>query len=304
MSDEKLPPLAALRAFEAAARLASFARASEELDVTPGAISQQVRLLEDYAGQPLFRRLGRRVELTDPARAALPQLIEAFERLRDAARLLRQPLRRKRIAISCAPSFAAKWLAGRLERFQLAHPDIEVWLSADMTVVDLSVADIDLAIRYGPGGYPGASSERFLSETVTPVCGPDMAAALAQPSDLASAALIHDDSAELDPSCPDWPSWLAARGLQHADPRRGLRFNQTSLVIEAAASGRGVALAKRHIAQADIDAGRLVVPFGGDDTPVNFAYWLVRPKGRSMTPALQAFLSWLKAEAHVDDYAI
>lgn len=300
MSDDRLPPLNALRAFEAAARRASFTKAAEELDVTPGAISQQIRLLEETVGQPLFRRLGRHVELTDPARLALPALQDAFVKLDEAARTLRLPLRRSRVSVSVAPSFAAKWLVPRMDTFQNAHPDVEVWISADMKVVDFALDDVDVAIRYGPGLHEGVTAEKLLAESVVPVCSPALLEGptpLNAPTDLAAHTLLHDGSPENDPSCPDWPMWLAARGLEAIDARKGPRFNQASLVIEAAASGRGIALAKRAIAQQDLDSGRLVIPFADTSSPVAFSYWLVRPRGRSMTPALKDFLDWLKAEA-------
>jgi LysR family glycine cleavage system transcriptional activator len=305
MQDERLPPLNALRAFEAAARRASFTKAAEELDVTPGAISQQIRLLEETVGQPLFRRLGRHVELTDPARMALPSLQDAFAKLDEAARTLRLPLRRSRVSVSVAPSFAAKWLVPRMDAFQEAHPDVEVWISADMKVVDFAIDDIDVAIRYGPGLYEGVTAEKLLAESVVPVCSPTLLSGpkpLVEPANLAEHTLLHDGSPENDPSCPDWTMWLAARGLDHIDARKGPRFNQASLVIEAAASGRGVALAKRAIAQQDLDSGRLVIPFADEGSPVAFSYWLVRPRGRTMTPALRHFLDWLKGEAGIEGF--
>jgi LysR family glycine cleavage system transcriptional activator len=299
MAQDRLPPLNALRAFDSAARHLSFARAAEELDVTPGAISQQIRVLEDFVGQPLFRRLGRTVELTDPGKAAAPALREAFDKLHDAARLLQMPLRRGRVAVSAAPSFAAKWLVPRLEAFQARHPDVEVWISADMAVVDFAVDDVDVAIRYGPGLYPNVHAERLMSESVVPVCSPGLLATLETPADLARVTLLHDGSPENDPTCPDWAMWLKARGVDGVDPRPGPRFNQGSLAIEAAISGRGVALAKRAIAQADLDAGRLAIPFADQGSPVAFAYHVVWPRGRTMTPGLKAFVAWVREEAGV-----
>jgi LysR family transcriptional regulator, glycine cleavage system transcriptional activator len=297
MSHDRLPPLNALRAFDSAARHLSFARAAEELDVTPGAISQQIRVLEDFVGQPLFRRMGRSVELTDPGRAAAPALREAFEKLHDAARLLHLPLRRGRVAVSAAPSFAAKWLVPRLESFQERHPDVEVWVSADMAVVDFAVDDVDVALRYGAGLYSGVHCERLLSESVVPVCSPSLQERLKSPRDLAGVTLLHDGAPENDPTCPDWAMWLKARGVEGVDPRPGPRFNQGSLAIEAATAGRGVALAKRAIAQSDLDAGRLVIPFADEGSPVAFAYHLVWPRGRTLSPAVKAFIAWVREMA-------
>lgn len=299
-SNDRLPPLNALRAFEAAARRMSFTKAAEEMNVTPGAISQQIRQLEDFAGTPLFKRTGRSVLLTDAAQACLPLVREAFEQIGEAGRIMRAPARRGRVMVSCAPSFAAKWLAPKLESFHQAHPGIEAWVSADMQLTDFNTADADIAIRYGTGRYDGLKVEKLLDETVLPVCSPqllDGPDAIRRPADLARHTLIHDESPENDPSCPDWASWLAARGVTDVDAARGSRFNQAVLVIEAAASGRGVALAKRAIAQAELDAGRLVAPFADGSTPIDFSYWIVWPKGRHLTPDVRAFIAWVKQAA-------
>ena len=298
--DDRLPPLNALRAFEAAARLLSFTRAAEELNVTPGAISQQIRQMEEFAGTPLFRRTGRSVLLTDAAQASLPLVRDAFERISEAARIMRTPARRGRVMISCAPSFAAKWLAPRLERFHRAHQGVEAWISADMALTDFNTADADIAIRYGRGRYEGLKAEKLLDEMVLPVCSPrllDGPDAIRKPADLGRHILLHDESSDADPSCPDWTSWLAARGVSRMDGQRGPRFNQSALVIEAAAAGRGVALAKQAIAAADLDAGRLIAPFADGSTPVEFGYWIVWPKGRHLSADVRAFISWIRQEA-------
>ncbi|MEM1391067.1 MAG: transcriptional regulator GcvA, partial [Pseudomonadota bacterium] len=253
---DRLPPLNALRAFEAAARRLSFTKAAEELNVTPGAISQHIRQLEDYAGTPLFKRTGRSVLLTDAAQAALPMVRDAFDQIAEAGRIMQQPARKGRVMVSSAPSFAAKWLAPRLDRFHTLHQDVEAWVSADSGLTDFTTADADFAIRYGAGNYDGLKIEKLLDETVLPVCSPKLlegADAIRKPSDLSKHTLIHDVSAEVDPSCPDWNSWLKARGAgADVDGDRGPRFNQSALAIEAAASGRGVVLAKRAIAASDI----------------------------------------------------
>lgn len=293
------PPYAAFRAFEAAARHASFAKAADELGVSPAAVSQQIQSLEAYAGQPLFRRLGRGVELTDVGKAAFRHASEGLGALAEAARVMRLPLRSQRVSVSAAPSFAMKWLVPRLERFKEQHPDVEVWIAADMQVTDFATSDVDIAIRYGPGGYRDTNSERLLAESVLPICSPALLGdeGLKEPADLARFALLHDESAEQDPSCPTWEMWLRARGLDSVDGRRGLRFNLASLVIEAAIAGKGVALAKRQLAAADIALGRLVAPFGESATPLNFAYWMVWPRGRTLTPALKSFMEWMRVEA-------
>jgi LysR family glycine cleavage system transcriptional activator len=297
---EVIPPYLSLRVFEAAARLSSFSRAADELGITAGAVSQHIRVLEEFAGQPLFRRLGRGVELTEAGRAAFGHASAAMAEVLQAGRAMRASLRGRRIAISTAPSFASKWLIPRLSRFQEQWPDIEVRMSADMALVDFAVSDIDLAIRYGPGGYEGLHCERLMSESVVVVASPrllDGRGPLRTVADLAGLPLIHDDATERDPSCPSWSMWFAARGARRDDAERGLRFNQSSLAIEAAVAGKGLVLAKRQLALRDIGEGSLVTAFDDQTAPVSFAYWLVWPRGRRFEPAQVAFLEWLRQQA-------
>ncbi|HEX4711116.1 transcriptional regulator GcvA [Phenylobacterium sp.] len=301
----RLPPLNALRAFEAAARHLNFSRAADELSVTPGAVSQQIQNLEDYVGAALFKRTPKGLLLTDAAQTALPALREAFDRLAEAASLLTAAVDGRRLTLTAPPSFAAKWLVPRLGAFEQAHPQVDVWLSAAIELVDLSAGEVDVAIRYGAGRYPALEVHRLFSETVIPVASPDHLAEhpLATPADLANHILLHDGSPDLDDSCPDWSMWLAARGLKNIDAMRGPRFNQSSLVIEAAVNGRGVALAKRTLAQADLEAGRLVAPLQ-IATAVDFAYYLVHPKAKGRLPQVKAFVSWIEAQAQAHEQAL
>ena len=305
MERRRLPPLNALRAFEAAARHLNFSRAADELAVTPGAVSQQIQNLEDYVGASLFKRTPKGLLLTDAAQTALPALREAFDRLAEAASLLTAAVDGRRLTVSVAPSFAAKWLVPRLGKFEAAHPQVDVWLSADMEVVDFALGEIDLAIRYGAGRYPGLEVVKLMSETVIPVASPELLEInpINEPADLANHILLHDGSPDADESCPDWAMWLAARGVRGVDGARGPRFNQSSLVIEAAVNGRGVALAKQTLAQADLDAGRLVNPFQ-DATVVDFAYYIVHPKAKGRLSQVKAFVAWLLAEAEAHERAL
>jgi LysR family glycine cleavage system transcriptional activator len=301
----RLPPLNALRAFEAAARHLNFSRAADELSVTPGAVSQQIQNLEDYVGVTLFKRTPKGLLLTDPAQIALPALREAFDRLAEAASMLTAAVDGRRLTVSVAPSFAAKWLVPRLGRFEALHPLVDVWLSAGLELVDFSGGEVDVAIRYGAGRYPGLEVARLMQETVIAVASPDLLAQ--QPlnvlGDLANHVLLHDGSPDADESCPDWTMWLAARGVRGVDGGRGPRFNQSSLVVEAAVGGRGVALAKRTLAQADLDAGRLVAPFQ-IATAVDFAYYVVHPRAKGRLPQVKAFVAWLTAEAEAHEAAL
>jgi LysR family glycine cleavage system transcriptional activator len=301
----RLPPLNALRAFEAAARHLNFSRAADELSVTPGAVSQQIQNLEDYVGAALFKRTPKGLLLTDAAQTALPALREAFDRLAEAASLLTAAVDGRRLTLTAPPSFAAKWLVPRLGAFEQLHPQVDVWLSAGIELVDLTAGEVDVAIRYGSGRYPGLEVRRLISETVIPVISPEhiKEQPLDTPEDLKNHILLHDGSPDLDDSCPDWTMWLAARGLRGVDGMRGPRFNQSSLVIEAAANGRGVALAKRTLAQADLDAGRLIAPLQ-IATAVDFAYYLVHPKAKGRLPQVKAFISWIEAEAEAHEAAL
>jgi LysR family glycine cleavage system transcriptional activator len=301
----RLPPLNALRAFEAAARHLNFSRAADELSVTPGAVSQQIQNLEDYVGVALFKRTPKGLLLTDPAQIALPALREAFDRLADAASMLTAAVDGRRLTVSVAPSFAAKWLVPRLGLFEALHPQVDVWVSAGMELADFNSGEIDLAIRYGAGRYPGLEVVRLMQETVAPVASPELLERLPlnEPSDLANHVLLHDGSPDADDSCPDWTMWLAARGVRGVDGSRGPRFNQSSLVIEAAVGGRGVALAKRALAQADLEAGRLISPFQ-ITTHVDFAYYAVYPKAKGRMPQVKAFVGWLVAEAEAHEASL
>lgn len=297
---KSLPPLNALKVFEAAARHMSFTKAAEELHVTPGAVSQQIKTLEDFIGGRLFRRTKRALLLTDAAQASLPILREAFDKLDEAARILTARGDSRRLTVSVAPSLAAKWLVPRLDRFQEKNPDIEVWISADMEVVDFAVDDVDLAIRYGAGTYPGLEVELLMEESILPVCSPRLLQGdnpLRTPSDLAFHPLLHDGSPDTEEHfSSNWAMWLKAAGVTGVDAKRGATFNQSSLAIEAAVAGKGVALAKSTIALADLEAGRLVAPFDLS-TPSSFSYFLVHPASKARNNAVKAFKKWLREEA-------
>jgi len=296
---KQIPPLNGLRVFEAAARHLSFTKAAEELNVTPGAVSQQIKALEDFLQTPVFRRQKRSLLLTDEAQASLPILREGFDKLAEAGKILSAKADTGRLTVSVAPSLASKWLVPRLDRFQEAHPEIDVWVSADMDVVDFAVDDVDLAIRYGSGRYPGLVIDHLMAEKIVPVCSPQLLTSehpLKSPQDLVHHTLLHDSSPDKDENCPNWPMWLKAAGVCHKQGERGLKFNQSSLVIEAAVAGKGVALAKSALALADLEAARLVIPFDLT-TPTDFGYYIVHPPSKSSSQAVKLFTAWLKEEA-------
>jgi LysR family glycine cleavage system transcriptional activator len=298
----RLPPLNALRAVEASARHRSFTKAADELAVTPAAVSHQVKALEDLLGVTLFRRTKRAWLLTDEAQAVLPGIRDGFERLLAAVEQLGAVGKTGVLTVSLAPSFAVKWLLPRLDRFQAAHPEIDVRVAASMELVDFGVGDVDVAIRYGAGSYSDLMVERLVSDTVYPVCSPDLLKgphALTSPDRLRHHVLLHDDSPDDDETCPTWQMWLKAAGVAGIDAARGPRFNQSSLVLEAAILGRGVALAKSTLADADVAAGRLVRPFYVS-VPVNFAYYVVYPETKAALPKVRLFHDWLRQEAAND----
>lgn len=295
----RLPPLRSLRAFEAAARHLSFARAAEELHVTPAAISQQVKILEDHLGLALFRR-GTGVTLTEPAAAGLPLVSDAFDRLERAVDRLRAGRDTRPLVVSTPPSFAARWLIPRLERFQARHPDIELRLSASTRLVDFDTEDVDLAIRYGAGLYSGLHVERLKAEAVVAVAHPRLAETLRQPADLLGAMLLHNEGMNWDPTYPDWPRWLAEAGVAETEgaagpPLRLRPFGDANLVIQAAMAGLGAALVWHTLVAEDLESGRLVALFPAQ--PLTNAYHLVCPRKHLDSPKVAAFRDWVREEA-------
>ena len=296
----KLPPLTALRAFVVTARHLSFAAASSELHVTSAAVGHQIRQLEAYFGRPLFERTGRQLLLTSAGETLLPALAGAFEQTLAAVSLLldddRDPL-----SISVAPSFASKWLIPRLDRFRELHPDLEIRVDASPTLTDFGAGEVDCAIRYGAGDYPGLVVEKLLAEAVFPVASPSLLKGrhpLRTQEDLRHHVFLHDDSPDVDASCPDWATWLRASGL-NINPA-GPRFNQSALVLEAAAAGQGVALAKSRLAEADLRSGRLVRPFGAAQK-VELFYFFVAPAHKTRLRRVRVFYEWLVKESAEDE---
>lgn len=294
-----LPPLSALRAFEAAARLESFSKAADELNVTPAAISHQIAALEADLGISLFNRRNRAVELTASARVLLPGLSEAFVGIQDSVRRLRSHNDTGTLTVTASPSFAGKWLVQRLYRFQEQHPAIDVRISATDALVDLARGDFDIAIRYGTGRYPGLAVELLMKNEVFPACSPALlrdGPPLETPSDLRHHVLLHDQQTDRDALAPSWPMWLKAAGVNDAQASHGLSFSANVLALEAAIAGHGVTLAYSTTAAADIAAGRLVRLFSLS-LPDTFAYYIATAPGALERPKVKAFRDWLRNEA-------
>ncbi len=295
----RLPPLNSLRVFETVARHLSVTKAADELSVTPAAVSHQIKTIEDHLGIPLFQRNKGNLLLTDAGQAILPGIRGAFEQFAAAIEEIDNLGDAGVLTISVAPSFAAKWLLPRLDRFQAKYPEIDVRVAASMSLADFHGDGVDLAIRYGAGRYPDLHVERLLDEAVFPVCSPRLLngpVPLDTPAALKHLTLLHDDSPDDDPSCPTWSMWLKAAGVEDVDGTRGPKFNQSSLVVEAAVLGRGVALGKSLLAAADLAEGRLVKPFG-DVVSVDFAYFIVCPEAKLALRKVSLFCDWLRAEA-------
>lgn len=294
-----LIPLNALRVFEAAARHLSFTRAADELAVTPAAVGQHIRTLEDLLGVVLFKRTARALSLTPEAERALPALHEGFTRFEEAVRLLQAGQMSHVLTLSVPPSFASKWLVPRLDRFLASRPQMQVRVLASDKLTNFNQENVDLALRYGAGSYDNLHIEKLMDEAVLPVAAPSLAKTLKTPSKLLDVALIHDDSSPDDPEAVSWTMWLQAAKVEHPHPERGMRFNLSALAIEAAVAGKGVALAKASLAAQDLKEGRLVPLFGGTENHhVSFAYWMVAPEPQWHLKKVKDFVAWLRSEVH------
>jgi LysR family glycine cleavage system transcriptional activator len=288
----RLPPLNALRAFEAAARHLSFTRAAGELNVTQAAVSHQIRALEERLGRKLFHRVGRNLFLTDAAQIYLADLRAAFDRIDEATRRLEARDRGGVLNATVLPSFAAMWLLPRLGRFRTAHPDIDVRLSSDAEMVDFARSDFDIGVRTGRGRWPGLRAHLILTERLTVVCSPELARSvgLREPRDLAKATLLHDEPRER------WALWFRALGIDDVDPWRGPGFSHSNMVIQAVIAGQGVAVVGETLATDELKAGRLVRPFP-ETLPTDYSYYLVYLEAAAERPKIVAFREWILAEA-------
>lgn len=292
----RLPPLNALRAFEAAARHESFTRAAEELCVTQGAVSHQVKALEAELGIKLFNRERQRLVITEAGRAYLIVLRDALDRIAVGTERLLQRQSAGVLTVSTSPDFAAKWLVHRLGRFAESHPEIDLRVSATLHHVDFAREDVDLAVRHGDGNWPGLDAVRMCSEELFAVCSPKLLAGrarLRKPADLLKLPLLHLDDRRA------WSMWLEAAGVAHRELSQGPVLNRASMVIDAAVDGQGVALARTTLAAWDLINGRLVRPFA-ETLRIARTYWIVCPRATSSLPKIRLFREWLLAEAVED----
>ncbi|HUA56744.1 MAG TPA: transcriptional regulator GcvA [Candidatus Sulfotelmatobacter sp.] len=295
--DDRLPPLNALRTFEAAARHRNFSRAAEELHVTHGAVSHQMKALEGHLGVALFRRQGRETVLTEAGRQLLEHVQSALQRLKRGVAELRGQRRAEVLTVTTTPAFATRWLVPRLADFQARHPAIEVNLRASGTVFDFARDDIDLGVRFGPGHWPGLEAEKLLDEAIFPVASPTFRGGRlpAAPSELADVTLLRD------PRQP-WRDWFVSVGLDWPEPARGPLYDDAGLLLQAAAEGLGVALARGALVAGELEAGRLVRLFP-DSARSSFAYYIVHPPGAAALAKVAAFRDWLRGQVAAPEAA-
>lgn len=299
----KLPiHLNALRAFEASARHQSFSSAAAELNVTPAAVGQLVRTLEEWLGTPVFHRSasGRiRLVPTDAAERALPDIRAGFDRLALGLERLKEGSANGVLTVTVSPAFAAKWLLPRIDRFQSAWPDTDLRLDTSLKPVDFLSQRIDIGVRYGAGNWPGLAAEKLMDEEIYPVCTPELARQhrhLRHPENLANKTLIHDLSMDGHASFPHWDTWLRHAGVAERTTTRGLKINNSAAVLQAALEGRGIALARSVMARDDIVSRRLVRLFPHIRYPSPLSYYVVyRPECAGL-PRPAAFRNWLHEE--------
>lgn len=310
---QHLPPLNALRTFEAVARLQSFTKAANELFVTRAAVSHQIKNLEEYLGFQLIIRQNRSISLTPAAELALPKLREGFNNLSDAVHLMSSYQTNENINVWMAPSFASKWLVPRLHSFSLQYPEIDMQISGNAGLVDpsensgtkLSMEklfrsnDVDVVIRFGSGNYPGCIVHKLLTSKAIPLCSPDLLddpdKPLKTPEDLKQHTLLHDNTDYK--GRPEWRKWFKSVGITDAKVDRGLRFNHISMAMDAAIDGQGVLLGIEALARNDIAAGRLCSPFDLS-VPLKRSYYVIQPESvDSNQHAVDAFIEWILEEA-------
>jgi LysR family transcriptional regulator, glycine cleavage system transcriptional activator len=292
----RLPSLNALRSFDAAARHESFTRAAEELCVTQGAVSHQVKALEAELGVKLFNRERQRLVITQAGCDYLTVIRDAFDRIAIGTERLLQRQGSGVLTVSTSPDFAAKWLVNRLGRFAEAHREIDLRIAAQMHHVDFAREDVDVAVRHGDGHWPGLTAVNLCAEELFAVCSPKLrgnARDLRQPVDVLKFPLLHLGNGNA------WSKWLEAAGIGDAEALRGPVFNHASMLIDAAIDGQGVALARTALAAGDLLNGRLVRLFRVA-LPLSRTYWIVCPPATANLPKIVTFRDWLMIEAADD----
>lgn len=295
----RLPPLNQLRAFEAAARHGGFVAAGIELGITPGAVSQQVKSLEELLGLALFLRRPNGLVLTEAGRNLAPGLAEGLDRLAAATAQLAGPAVAGRLVVSALPAFAAFWLGPRLTRLARRLPALDLVIRSESRLIDFGRDEVDLAVRYSAGLFPGLEARKLADETVFPACSPELLADRPPPArlaDLAGLPLLHHDDAAPHQPWLDWSHWLAGTGVPAEHLARGPRFSDSATATSVAAAGQGVVLARSQLIGDLVTKGRLIRPLP-DTMAAGWAYYLVAPASHWQRPAVAAFADWLLGEA-------
>ncbi|RZT31816.1 transcriptional regulator GcvA [Cupriavidus agavae] len=289
---DRLPPLNAIRAFEVVARRLSITVAAEELHVTPGAVSRQVRTLEDALGVALLVRGHRQITLTRAGEDYYRSVTRAMDVLRDATTRLTRRTRRTQLKVRAYTTFAMRWLIPRLSSFHTANRGIEVLLTASLDPVDFRREDIDGAIRLGDGKWQGVNAYRLVRNVLTPVCSPALATGVRKAGDLQRQVLLHSIARP-----DDWASWLAAaKGDAVVDARSGMTYQSSAMAYAAALEGQGFAIAQRFLVEDDLASGKLVAPFRKALDMGDFTYYLITPADRKESPSMATFRKWLLAQ--------
>jgi LysR family glycine cleavage system transcriptional activator len=298
----QLPPLKQLRSFEAAARLLSFKKAAEWLNVTPSAVSHAVQSMEDYLGVKLFHRMssGKRHDkalvLSDAGQTLLPSVMRAFDEIEESIIAVKAQGSADILTVATAPIFAKSWLMPRLHRFVSAHPDVDIRINSTLKATDTRFSDFDVGLMYGRGVWPGQVTQLLFPEIMVPVCAPALVQhgpSLDEPEDLVNYTLIHSEARLVT-----WQMWLENAGVRGINPAKGLHFNRATLAIDAAINGLGVALEGKTAVQDELDQGSLIIPFSAPLLPdQQEGYYLSYPEGRSQVPKVRLFREWVLAEA-------
>ncbi len=303
---EHFPGLRSLRAFEAAARHLNFTRAAAEMGVTPAAISNQIKEIEEQISVNLFTRTSRTMKLTKAGEILFESAKEAMALLERGLVKAHRTQVSRQLKVSASPSVAAKWLVPRLDRFLAVVPGADVRIDVSALAVDFAQEDIDVAIRFGLGKYPGLRSDMLFQDRVFPVCSPALIKdkPLKSPKDLLKHNLIHLDWEAQGQPWPNWRMWMQAAGIKDFDDSAGLHFGHTALTVQAAIDGMGVALGDSNLVADDLAKGRLIKPFDLSlKAPANFAYWVIAPEETADTPMIKAFRDWCLNEARATEKA-
>jgi len=295
----KNPSFSSLTAFVAVGKHKSFRKASEELLLTPGAVSQKIKSFEEQLGAKLFRRTNRDVSFTTKGKIYYDAVAPLIQEISKATHDTFGKSEKQSIIISVMPAFALRWLIPRLESFHSRFPELTVNINASAQLTDFAVDDVDLAIRHGLGNYPGLQSVKLFSEGLVPVCSPKLIGSgrgKLTVLDLKSFTLLHDEIGQ------DWNLFLTACGADDVDPFSGPKFDGDNLMIQAAIEGHGVALARKSLVQNAIDIGKLIIPLD-HKMPSDFAYYAVYPKKSANVTSVRIFRDWLveQAQGYSDD---